>query len=492
MKNPLSPNSLRSSVSLHFPCGWLFGLLLATSAAMADDPIVLGELPLLFADDSGVASAKNIRRAFHPASTLGEPVVAAERSWEGGRVYVYGSVIFSPERNQFQMWYGTPKPSKVLYAISADGVRWTKPALGLFESAEWPANNIVYHGHSASVLRDEFEADASRRYKLLSAGSDGDGYTATSPDGVRWRPISAEPVFHCLGGDTMTLTQNPRTGEYLVYHKNLTEIRGYVRRTVWLTRSPDFKRWSEPVIVFAPDEQDEAWIEPQSKQRTDVYGMSVFPHAAGFLGLPAIFRVEKIRPKDELSPGQAGDDGPIDIQLVTSTDGVQWARTEPRLAIIPRGAHGDFDRGALLGVTNTPVHAGDKTWIYYTALTTTHGAPVPPKRIAIGRAEWRLHGFASLDAEGEGEIQTKLLRFSQARLMINADAARGDVRVELRDGGGKVLSGYSFADSEPLARDQTRQVARWKSGATIPVSQSLVVVLKLKNARLFSLWSGAE
>lgn len=492
MNNLVCPNSSRSAVSLQRRCAWLLGLSLATSAAMAAEPIMLGGLPLLFADDSGVASAKSIRRAFHPAGTLGEPVVAAELPWEGGRVYVYGSVVFSPERNQFQMWYGTPKPSKVLYATSDDGLRWTKPALGLFESVEWPANNIVYHGHSASVMRDELEADASRRYKLLTAGSDGDGYTATSSDGVRWTSVSAEPAFHCPGGDTMTLAQNPRTGEYLAYHKNLTDIRGYVRRTVWLTRSPDFKRWSEPVMVFVPDGQDEAWIEPQSKQRADVYGMSVFPHAAGFLGLPAIFRVEKIRPKSELSPGQAGDDGPIDIQLVTSTDGVQWARTEPRLAMIPRGAHGDFDRGALLGVTNTPVHAGDKTWIYYTALTTTHGAPVPPKRIAIGRAEWRLHGFASLDANGEGEIQTKPLRFAHARLMINADASQGEVRVELRDEAGRALPGHSFADAEPLTRDATRRVVRWKRGAAVPAGRPLVVVVKLNNARLFSLWTAAE
>lgn len=465
---------------------------MAGAVVVAEEPIVLGELPLLFADDSGVAFSKNIRRVFHPASTLGQPVLTADAPWEGGRVYVYGSVIFSPEQNQFQMWYGTPKPSKVLHATSVDGVRWDKPGLGLFEAAGSLENNIVYHGHSPSVLRDVFETDASQRYKMLSAGDDGDGRTATSPDGLRWTSVSDTPAFHCPGGDTMTLTQNPRTGEYLAYHKNLTEIRGYLRRTVWLTRSRDFKRWSEPVMVFLPDEQDETWIEPQSKQRTDVYGMSVFPHAAGFLGMPSIFRVEKIRPKSELSPGQAGDDGPIDIQLITSTDGVRWARTEPRLAMIPRGAHGDFDRGALLGVTNTPVHTGDKTWVYYTALTTTHGAPVPPKRIAIGRAEWRLHGFASVEADGQGEIKTKPLRFSQGRLMINADAARGDVRVELQDGTGKALSGYSFADSEPLALDKSRQVARWKSGAAVPVGRTLVVVLKLNNARLFSLWSGAE
>ncbi|MDF3058259.1 MAG: hypothetical protein K0R17_2474 [Rariglobus sp.] len=458
---------------------------------MADEPLMLGAVPLLVVDDGGLVSATGVRRTFHPARTLAKPVMEADRPVEGGRVYIYGSVIFDPKQKRLRMWYGTPKPSKVLYATSSDGLEWTKPAVGLFSDDNSFRNNIVHHGHSPSVLRDEFEMDPEKRYKMLRAGGDGAGYVAYSADGIRWTDYSSEPVFTCPGGDTMTLAQNPRTGEYLAYHKNLTEIRGIKRRTVWLTRSRDLMHWDVPQLVFVPDEKDEDWTTPNSKQRADVYVMSVFPHASGFVGMPSIFRIETTRPPGELTPGQAGDDGPIDIQLVTSADGVSWARTEPRVNMIPRGAHGDFDRGALLGVSNTPVNVGDRTWVYYTALTTSHGAPIPLKRISIGRAEWRLHGFASLDAEGAGEVETKPVRFLHRRLVINTDASEGEVRVELRDLSGKTLPGYSFADSKPVSIDATRCVVRWKTD-DIPIGQPLTIAVKMRSARLFSLWSAEE
>ena len=130
--------------------------------------------------------------------------------------------------------------------------------------------------------------------------------------------------------------------------------------------------------------------------------MSVLPHAGGYLGLPTIFRVYRTRVTKEMQSGQSPIYGPIDVQLVSSGDGRAWRRSWPRLSIIPRGLPGTFDGGTLLGVSSTAVEVGDMTCIYYTAINTTHGGPIPPKRITIGRAEWRLHGFVSLDADPAG------------------------------------------------------------------------------------------
>src|SRR5262249_51493180 len=133
-----------------------------------------------------------------------------------------------------------------------------------------------------------------------------------------------------------------------------------------------------------------------------------------------------------LPAGQSGADGSIDIQVATSTDGEKWQRPTPRLNMIPRGAPGTFDGGVILGVSSNTVDVADETWIYYTAINTGHGAPIPPKRITIGRAEWRRHGFASLDAGAEGgRIETTPLRFASPELVLNANAAGGEVRVTL-------------------------------------------------------------
>jgi hypothetical protein len=256
---------------------------------------------------------------------------------------------------------------------------------------------------------------------------------------------------------------------------------------VWLARSRDFQEWTEPEMVFAPDEEDDAWAK-QPGQRTEVYNMSVFPHAAGFIGLPTIFRVTAARrPKSELTAGQSPDDGPIDVQLATSADGRTWQRTQPRLNVIPRGAPGTFDGGSILGVSSTAVHVGDETWVYYTAMTTTHGGPMPPKRLTIGRAAWRRHGFVSLDAAGRGRVETKPLRLGASSLIINADASRGELRVALLEADGRAVAGLGLEDSEPLRADATRWTARWRSGAGVPTGRPVRVVVEMTRSELFSL-----
>lgn len=463
-------------------------LLAGAAVAFASAPeILLRDLPLLFADDSGIAASNGVVRTVHPARSLSAPVIEPDRPWEGSRVYIYGSVYFDEAARQLRMWYMSRPQAfsgdRVLYATSQDGVRWTKPAL------DSSGQNAVFSIHSPSVLLDTRETDPAKRYKML--GSKGGGYHAAfSADGLRWTSYPKNPVLKF--GDTITLTQNPTTGEYLAYHKRPAKVRGFGRRVVWLARSRDFQEWTEPEMVFAPDAEDDAWASKPG-QRTEVYNMSVFPHAAGFVGLPAIFRVTAARrPKSELTPGQSPDDGPIDVQLATSADGRAWWRTQPRLNVIPRGAPGTFDGGSILGVSSTAVHVGDETWVYYTAMTTTHGGPMPPKRLTIGRAAWRRHGFASLDAAGRGRVETKPLRLGTSSLIINADASRGKLRVALLEADGRPIDGCAFEDSEPLHTDSTRWTARWRSTAALPTDRPVRVVVEMTDSRLFSVSTGTS
>jgi hypothetical protein len=458
----------------------------------------LRDLPLLFADDGGIAASNGVIRTVHTARTLNAPVIEPDRPWEGSRVYIYGSVYaggigFQPmsagthgleAHATFRMWYMSRPQAfsgdRVLYATSQDGVRWTKPAL------DSSGQNAVFSIHSPGVLLDTRDSDPAKRYKML--GSKGGGYHAAfSSDGLRWTSYPKNPVLKY--GDTITLTQDLATGEYLAYHKRPAKVRGFGRRVVWLARSRDFQEWTEPEPVFAPDEDDDAWAK-QPGQRTEVYNMSVFPHAAGFIGLPTIFRVTAARrPKSELTPGQSPDDGPIDVQLATSADGRTWKRTQPRVNVIPRGAPGSFDGGSILGVSSTAVHVSDETWVYYTAMTTTHGGPMPPKHLTIGRAAWRRHGFVSLDAAERGRVETKPLRLGAPSLIINADASRGQLRVALLESDGRSIAGHNLEDSEPLRADSTRWTARWRSGAAMPADRPVRVVVEMRNARLFSVSS---
>ena len=469
--------------------------LLTAATAQAQTQISLSVHPLLFADDTGIASCENVARTIHPARTAQAPVIEPDRPWEGGRVYVYGSVYQDEATRQLRLWYASI--GAVLYATSDDGIHWDKPALDIHTaSGGLKTNNIVHYCHSPSVLLDLRENDPAKRYKMIGSKFINDKqtakvdrlrtgyYTAVSPDGLRWSETSPAPIISNWW-DTVTLAQDPHTGDYLAFHKRHWNHRGFNRRTVWLARSRDFQNWSEQELVFAPDETDDAWAT-QPGQRTEIYNMSVLPHAAGFIGFPTIFRVTDANRKN-MGKDQSPDDGPINVQLATSPDGRAWSRTEPRTAVIANGPPGAFDAGCILGVSSTAVHVNDETWLYYTGINTTHGGPMPPKRITVGRAVWRWHGFASLDAAAQGRVETKPLRLAAPSLTVNADASRGSLRADILEADGRPIPGLSAAECVPLRADATRHILRWTSGKTPPADRPVRVVLNLDRCRLFSL-----
>lgn len=488
------------------------GLLLHADALIAAGPIRMDSLPLLFVDDSGLASKRDIVRTIHPARPSSGPVLLGENPWEGPRIYAFGSVYHDAVTNLYQLWYlSVPEAAAagmseedraatgrvpqfrgngyflVLYGTSTDGISWTRPNLGLHAFDGSKENNIVYDLNSPTVLRDRFESDPTRRYKMLGT-IHRSYYAAYSPDGIHWTSALNTPVLS--HSDTITLTQDPNTGEYLAYHKRPAVVRGFDRRVVWLSRSRDFTTWSEPQLVFAPDEADDDWSR-NAGERSEVYDMAVFPHAAGYVGLPVMFQMMELRPREKMGAGQSPWSGPLDVQLATSTDGTHWRRSMPRIPVIPRGAPGTFDGGGILSVSSTSVDTATETWVYYTAMATGHGAPIPPKRMTIGRAVWRLHGYASLDAGPEGgRFETKPLWVSAGELLINADASRGRMRVALLEADGEPIVGYELENSEELRTDACHWTAQWRNQRRIPTDRPVRVVVDMDSTRFYSLASG--
>jgi hypothetical protein len=441
----------------------------------------------IFVDDTLVAHKTGLVRKVHPCRKLPEPVMVSEKTWEQAgidqRIYVYGTVLRDYDTRQFRMWYN--RNHLVLYATSDDGLDWHRPALGFHESGSSKANNIVFpHFHSPSVVYNERETDPNKRYQMLGyAKVAGRGYYAAhSPDGLHWKLHPKNPVLP--GGDTCTLALNPNTGEYLAFHKRTHVHRDKNRRLVYLAASRDMQHWSEPKLVMAPDEIDDAQVEAEGGRYAQFYNMSVFPYGGQMLGLVTHFRYTG--PPKERGPLQSGDDGPVDVQLVHSRDGRQWHRCDDRSPMIPTGPHA-YDAGCVLGVINGPVVVGDELWLYYTAITTTHGGYVPRKKITIALAKWRLDGLVSLDAGAEGGVvETVPLRCPSGRLVVNADALGGELRVGVRDEEGSPLPGFAEADCVPLGADAVRHTVRWKQHDRLPADRPIRLHFHLENARLFS------
>ncbi|MFA6243571.1 MAG: hypothetical protein WC655_21700, partial [Candidatus Hydrogenedentales bacterium] len=342
----------------------------------------------------------------------------------------------------------------------------------------------VFDWHSPSVVLDAAATDSEKRYALLGRGTFGDkrGYAvATSADGIHWHADTQGLVLD--GGDTCTLARDPWTGEYLAFHKKSHEYRGHSRRLVYLSTSKDLQTWSEPVLVMAPDETDDAQTKAEGGICSHFYNMTAFPYGGQFLGFLTHFRYMG-EPK-ETGPEQSRQDGPIDAQLVHSRDGRAWERCEDRSPVIPNGPHA-YDAGCILGVANTPVVAGDEMWIYYTAINTTHGIPTPKKRVTIARASWPLDRFVSLDAEADGMIETTAFKSPGSKLLLNADASKGEVAVEVLNGSGEVLTGYTAAECIAVKSDSLKHEVRWHEHADLPTDRDVRLRFVLKRASVYS------
>ncbi|NLF68289.1 MAG: glycoside hydrolase family 43 protein [Candidatus Anammoximicrobium sp.] len=447
----------------------------------------LGSEFQLVVDDVLLASKAGVVRKIHPCQKLPQPVLASQEPWEQDgfdqRIYVYGTVLRDGPDGPFRMWYN--RNSLVLYATSRDGLLWERPRLELCEYLGSKRNNLVLPlFHSPSVVYNPRAESPDQRYVMLGCGrANGPGYYAAhSADGLHWSLYPRNPVL--TSSDTCTLALDPATGEYLAFHKRTHKHRGQPRRLVYLAVSRDMQQWSQPAMVMAPDEIDDAQVRAEGGRFAQFYNMSAFPYGGQFLGLVTHFRYTGPPPKQ--GPLQSGDDGPVDVQLVHSRDGRSWSRCEDRSPVIPNGPHA-YDAGCILGVANGPVTAGQELWLYYTAITTTHGGFVPEKKITIGLAKWRRDGFVSLDAgPAGGVIETVPLHCDGNRLVVNADAGAGELTAAVLDERGRELPGYGQADCLPLRADAVRHTIRWKDRERLDTEGPLRLRFYLTNARLFS------
>ena len=464
-----------------------------------------GERQLLV-DDLTIAQQTGVRPMAHAARKLPGPVLEGDRPWEhvvwdGVRLSyasIYGTVLRDERTGSFRMWYNCG--TQTLYATSRDGIHWEKPDLG-----QAGATNIVglFDFHSPSFVLDRHEPDPARRYKAI--GSKG-GYprevmarlaakfgspawyrrshayaAAYSADGLKWS-LYPEPAL--LGMDTITLAEDPATGEFLTFHKNSQDPRS-IGRQIFLATSRDLQSWSRPELVLATDELDhaEAW-KLERGTHAEFYNMSAFAYANQWLGLATRFLCRG----EPLVGGRArpGQDGVIDVVLVHSRDGRKWQRFADRSPVIPVGPK-EYDAGMILGVSNTPVIVGDEMWFYYSAATRAHASRSPEQKNTIARAVWRRDGLASLHAgEREGLVETVPFEAAGETLVVNADVAKGQLLVSVADANGRALPGYGPVDCVPLRGAAVRQPVRWRGRDYFPRGNPVRLRFHLTKGDLYS------
>ena len=226
---------------------------------MTSAPIDVGSRPQLFLDDHVVESAVHVRRQLHrPTRHQGNPVLRADMPWEqgGNGVYLYGgTVMFDDDDGVFKMWYRTAsvdvdlsggKPSEVrgaykaCYAVSDDGLRWERQALGLVEYGGSTDNNMLppaqgtrAHIRRPNLIKDYADPDPQRRYKIAYMDNfDGrwglaKGY---SPDGIHWTMNVGEPSFFArpVAPNGILFGWDPRMRKFAHYHRKSDSVRADV------------------------------------------------------------------------------------------------------------------------------------------------------------------------------------------------------------------------------------------------------------------------
>ena len=479
-------------------------------------PLEFGAQKQLFIDDLVIDEAVGVTRNLNqPAKYVGNPVMIPIYPWEG-RLELFGTVWRDPD-GSFRMWYqgmggmgvadmgldlsGTPLADldfdmrnlqySICYATSHDGIHWERPNLGLVEFNGATDNNIVIANAAfANVIEDPRDPDPNRRYKSLffedpdwqALGSlhiDQGVSVAFSPDGLRWTKHPGNPVITRSSDSHTLFGWDESHGCYVAYARP-TMREGNMTRRIGRCVSGDFVNWSDPEDVLAPDEHDPPAVE--------FYGMPVFRYEGHYLGLLYVFHT---RPEEPIQRNFRNF-GPIDVQLASSRDGVNWDRAGDREPFIPNGPPGSDDAGEIF-VARAPVVVDDELWFYYSPSAVEHG--VTGRSGPICLAKLRKDGFVSVDAgDDTGTLVTRPFRCDGGLLTINAAARGGLVGVAVLDESGTQHRGYSLHECALFDGDSVRQRITWKEKRSLDELQGRNIRLKfyLRNAKLYAFTVGRE
>ena len=455
--------------------------------ANAATPIAVGDHRQLFIDNHLIGSFRNLKRVAHrPSMHPGNPILTGTEPWERWLIGVNGNcVMYDEESREFRMWYGaySDDPSKpagqgyrVCYAVSKDGIHWTRPVLGQMEFEGSRKNNIMGSGDNwmrrPNIMKDRHETNPERRYKMTYVDVIGGKPAiakAFSPDGIHWQLNADNKPWYTNAYNANLLGWDERIQRYVLFRR-VTNLQHSIGRTL----SKDFSDWTEPEVVLAPG--------PAELDKN-------FQGFAAFFYEDVCFGFLSIRDQPRLY---------YNSELAVSRDGARWERFSPGQLFLEHGKPGSWYSENITAVA--PVVLGDRIWIYFTGTNYLHsGASLGPvqrgwiengMRIqsAIGLATLRLDGFVSLEAGVEpGTVTTKSLQ-AAGDLRVNADV-RGEMRVALLDGTGKPVAGYSAKDCEPIRSDGLRHAVRWggkTSAQAQPGGKPFRLQFTLRDANLYS------
>ncbi len=443
-------------------------------------------------------------------------------------------------KEQYGAIWKRPFQRILCYAESHDGIHWQKPNLGLCQWRGSRQNNILFPNddfpyafselEGASVFLDPVAKNPDEKYKMfakmtpvhgkITAGQAGDipitseqglpkaQYAFGSPDGIRWHLLSPRKVNPGKNDTQFSVFWDEEAEKYVqytrvihgdpgdkAYYKRLyggKAARGIVLK-VGRATSDNFLDWGPESVVIAPDHIDRA-NSPDGLNRLDYYGgnVSKYREAPGaYIALPNAYYHWKFDMQRKWWRGlHVQLPSTLDVQLLTSRDGVNWYKPPGRRPFIGLGPQGTFWSSTIWPDGNA-IRVGDELWFYFAGLDVSHKEQSLLKsQGARGRAVLRLDGFISADAAYTGgELITRPLLFSGDHLQLNVDTSAGGIfRVEILDLHGQPIEGFTLDDADEINGNYVRVRASWQGSEEVGALAGTPVKLRfvMRDTKLYS------
>ena len=353
---------------------------------------VLQKLLLLVILTSLIFANQEIANAQIPHPHPADVALFFNKPWEGeGSNYV---TVFQ-DGPLYRMYYrgSDDTHSVVCYAVSADGIHWTRPDLGLFAFNGSKHNNIVWetiapyspplrfpgkHGFYATIKDAttsvipainfapfiDTNPKAKQKYKALL----GSPPTAlSSPDGIHWHLLSSGPVMTGESYDSLnTALWNPGLRKYVAYVRG-ENSRG---RQIVIRTSSDFLHWGSGTL-----------LTPEGTPTAQLYTNGVIAFDGLYLGFPAIFHP---------LGGKPPLDGYMETGFMVSKDGLHWTRFHA--PFIPLGSDPEnMNHGSLIMARGILKTGPGELSVYYIEHSNFQGVRL--RRAILGTADLNSFGF---------------------------------------------------------------------------------------------------
>jgi len=455
----------------------LFGL---GKAYLPNDVVGLGSRKHVFIDDAMIAQKRNVSFNVNPLTE------ATETNMRSG----WDTPIFDHDGKvwMFNMPHYGSGTGRIHLFVSADGINFNTPDLGLIENRDSKNKNVIINHTPCGgrFFKDTNpNVNPEERFKFTGWVAQRGIYLYLSPDGIHWRRNETCMLPLVSGGGCETFWDDQR-GVYI----NLLKRDGSYN-------TGDYPATGRGATLFETREVTKAW--PFNKVANPYYEGWAFPAPTGegitVMGPDLlntndghIFRTRAVKYEWAEDTYVAFLSRNGHTELAVSRNGLAWHIYD-----------GDEDLpyisnrfGNETWIQDGLIRRGDQIWQYLNGLENK-----------VIRFSQRLDGFISIDAgQSPGALITRPFVFEGSKLAINADV-NGSLKVAILNLAARELHGfnmgladapkadvprYGLGQCDPIKGDSVRHVVKWNGSSDVSDLEGEVVRLRfeMQNAKLYA------